>query len=130
LFALEFLVDWNASRALRRAGYRITRACDIWTYAYRLRHDPRINALIEAELAKRGRRAGKRAEMVMEDLERRGDLAEQAKQFGPAIRASELQGKALGMFFERQIVEGGESPIPFVVTRVAHPKGEPEGGGA
>lgn len=59
-------------------------------------------AELEAETAKRNEIT---RDKVLQDLENVRKLSRDAKQFGPAIKCSELQGKDIGMFVERHKVE-------------------------
>jgi len=74
-----------------------------------------VMAEIERRLAKVAAKADVSKERVYRDLDRQQTGAETALQYGPAVKCTELLGKELGMFKERQVVEGSEGPLVFVI---------------
>lgn len=98
-FVQEYLIDLNATQAAIRAGYSSNNA-DVT--------GPRMlgNVGIAAAIAEAQGRVSQRleitAEKVLNDLEDARRNAMATLDWGPAIRASELQGKHVGMFVERR----------------------------
>ena len=116
-FAREYLVDLNATQASIRAGYsektakqqgsRLLTNADVKT---------RINELQEAT----AERLDMTADKVMADLEKLCWAAVDAGQYGPAIRAKQLQGQRLGLFLNRvEISETGRLSDEQLIQQVA-----------
>lgn len=124
-FVVEYLIDRNATQAAIRAGYGKRSA---HAQGHFLLKVPEIRQAIAEEERMRSERVHVTADQVLADLDRRGKLAEAAGQYAAAIRASELQGKHLGMFNERaghELVGPDGGPIPFVISRPIMPPDEP-----
>lgn len=100
-FVAEYLIDLNATQAAIRAGYSKRTANE---QGSQLLAKLSIRQAIDAAIAKRSGKLEITAEKVMRDLEDARSKAMTAKDWGPAIRASELQGKHVGMFGERVIL--------------------------
>lgn len=110
LFVIEYLVDFNATAAAIRAGYSPKTAQE---QSSRLLTMPAIRAAVDEAKAKVVGKVEITVEKVLRDLEESRVKALESKQFSPAVRASELQGKYLKMFFDGHQVEGtGISKIP------------------
>ncbi len=97
-FVAEYLIDLNATQAAIRAGYTPTNA-DVT--GPRMLGNVGVAHAIEAALAKRSGKLEITAEKVLRDLEEQRLEAKEDRQHAAAIRASELQGKHVGMFGER-----------------------------
>lgn len=97
-FVQEYLIDLNATQAAIRAGYKADNA-DVT--GPRLLGNVGIAAAVEAAIAKRAGRLELSAEKVLADIEATRQAAAKELQFATSLRASELQGKHLGMFVER-----------------------------
>lgn len=67
-FSEEYIVDFNARRALWRAGYRAKNAVTASSMAYELLQKPNIQARIEQLKAERAARTGITADRVLEEL--------------------------------------------------------------
>ena len=65
---------------------------------------PQMAAEVKRRTAKAAEKAVLSKARVLTDLDRRGAKAEGLGQLSAAIRASELQGKELGMFAERHVL--------------------------
>lgn len=99
-FCEEYIKTLNAAEAARLAGYknenvgrRLVSKSSVTEYIQQLR----CNMSKKAEIS---------VVTVLEDIVRRGRMAEDAGQFGPAIKASELLAKHLGMLVDRQETAG------------------------
>jgi len=110
-FVGEYLVDLNATQAAIRAGYSHRTANE---QAARLLTKENMRAAVAAAQKERAQRLQIDADKVLRDLEEARKAAFGAGQYGSAIRASELQGKHLAMFVDRQAHEGGERPIDII----------------
>lgn len=94
-FVAEYLVDLNASAAARRSGYSARTADAIGRENL---GKPTIAAAIQAAQAERAERVDLTQDDVVRDIVRIRRKAETAGEFAPALRATELLGKHLGMF--------------------------------
>jgi len=97
-FIQEYLLDLNATQAYIRAGYSAKGAR---ANAAALIANHNIAAAIAAEQDARAERTGRTQDAVLDRLEHLSRGAEAAGDFAPAIRATELVGKHLGMFADR-----------------------------
>lgn len=103
-FVAELLAcPGNQAEAARRAG---SKAKDPRKVADNTLRVPRVAKAVEAARAKVASKLEITAEKVLEDLETARKGAMGSGQFGAAIKASELQGKHIGMFKERVEVSG------------------------
>lgn len=97
-FVDEYLIDLNATQAAIRAGYSQKTAKAI---GHENLTKPDIAAAIAEGQARLAGNAELNAETVLRNLEAARVNAMATLEWGPAIRACELQGKHLGMFVER-----------------------------
>ncbi len=97
-FVEEYLVDLNATAAAKRAGFSAKTA--EWQ-GPQLLGKTHVAAEIQAARAALSERTQRTVADVMEDIRRRGKLAEEAGDFGPALKAAELEGRHLGAFEDR-----------------------------
>lgn len=102
-FVAEYLKDLNATQAAIRAGYseRTARAIG---HENLTKHN--IAAAVRAAQLVRAEKLEITTEKVLADLEDARRNAMATMEWGPAIRACELQGKHLGMFSDKH--EHGE----------------------
>ena len=103
-FAREYVVDLNATQAAIRAGYAENSA---HVTGSRLLSNAKVFARINQLKTEQAERLNVSADTVILDLETLKAGAVEAGQFGPAIRASELQGKHINMFLDKS---GNEQP--------------------
>ncbi len=103
MFCKEYIIDLNATQACIRAGYSEKTARQIGS-----ENLSKLN--IQDEIAKlikdREERMQLTADKVLEDIERVRGLAEGSEQYSISLKASELQGKHLAMFTEKQQIDG------------------------
>ena len=102
LFVNHYLIDFNATAAAIRAGYSKKTAQE---QGSRLLNHPAVAAAVDAARTKAVEKAEITVQKVLSDLEDMRKGALECKQFSPAVRASELQGKYLKMFFDGHAVE-------------------------
>ena len=97
-FIEQYLLTDNATKAAILAGYspKTARA-----QGSRLLTFVDIQQAIDQKRKRLLEKLEITTEKVLSDLETARELAIEHKQFGPAIRASQLHGKYLGMFEER-----------------------------
>lgn len=99
LFVKEYLIDKNASRAARAAGYSEKSSASIGEENLR---KPDIAAAVDKGLAKLAQKADISAERVTKELAEIAFIemnkAELKKSSGNKLRALELLGKKFGMF--------------------------------
>lgn len=98
LFVQEYLVDLNATQAAIRAGYSDKTAR---SSGQRLLTNVDIQEAIQKGQLNRAKRVRRTADDVLADILRIGRKAEQTGEFGPALKAAELEGKHLGLFSEK-----------------------------
>jgi len=103
-FVDEYAVDRNGKQAAIRAGYSPRTAEG---QASRLLSNAKVRAAVDAKLERLSRKTELTAEKVLRDLEQHRVLALAADNHNAANKASELQGKFLGIFVERQQVDVG-----------------------
>ena len=109
MFVKEYMVDLNATQAAIRAGYSSHTANRIATENL---SKPVINAAIAEYKQKRAAKLEITAEKVIRDIEEIKALAIENKDYSVALRASELQGKHIGTFTDKQEISGpGGKPI-------------------
>jgi hypothetical protein len=98
---LGYIQHGNATRAWLEAGYTGTREAAAVS-AHRLLRSPKVADIIERKLDAARKRIGERVilskDKVLRDLEVCKDLAIETGDVSPAIKATELQGKEIGMF--------------------------------
>lgn len=97
-FVAEYLKDLNATQAYIRAGYDAKNAD---ANATRLMGNDGIAAAIAQGQARIAGKLEITAEKVLADIEATRLSAGKESQHATALRASELQGKHIGMFIER-----------------------------
>ncbi len=116
-FCREFLVDLNGTKASVRAGYSERSA---HVTASRLLTNTKVAARVAELQAETAKRLEVTVDSVMADLETLCQGAVETKQFGPAVRAKELQGKRLGMFVDRhEVREASNHADESLAARIA-----------
>ena len=111
-FVEEYLVDMNATAAAKRAGFSPRTA--EWQ-GPQLLGKPHVAAALAEQRAKLSERTGRTIADAMADIRRRGQMAEDEGEWGPAIKAAELEAKHLGAFVERLEHTGpGGGPLQSV----------------
>lgn len=122
-FVDEYLVDLNASAAAVRAGYSAKLSN---TNAFKLLQ----NTAVAAAIAERQAEISERLEVtqvgVIADLRRLARKAEKAGAFAPAIRARELIGKHIGMFWDKVQLsgpQGGPIQLQRIERVIVRPSG-------
>lgn len=110
-FVAEYLIDCNATRAAKAAGYAERSAYRTGADMLQL---PKVKEAVEGAAAKLARRLDLSAERVLADIARVASMAEAAGEFSAALKGHELLGKHLRLFadkFEHSGPDGG--PIPL-----------------
>lgn len=106
-FVAEYLIDSNATQAAIRAGYSKRTAYSIGAENLK---KPEIAAAIASATAMVADRLDITAEKVLRDIEDVRVKATADGVYASAIRASELQGKAIGMFEDKLNVRFRSDP--------------------
>jgi phage terminase small subunit len=102
MFCKEYMIDLNATQACIRAGYSKKTAKVIGSQNLsKLNIQEEITKLMK----KREDKVELTAEKVLKDIERVREKAEDSDQYNVSLKASELQGKHLAMFTEKQQIE-------------------------
>jgi phage terminase small subunit len=112
LFVAEYLKDLNASAACLRAGYR-TKNPDV--VGPRLLGRVGIREAVDASLAKRNQKVELTAELVIGNMRRLAEKAEDAEDYGAAIKATETLGKHLKLWTDKVEHSGRMTLEEFVV---------------
>jgi hypothetical protein len=99
----------SQSKAYVAAGYKDSNSAAVC--ASKLAHRPHVEARVKEITDNAARVAGrklgiKKADVIQMLLDDR-EAARTRNQYGPAVRATELIGKELGMFVDRQRIETG-----------------------
>ncbi len=110
MFCKEYIVDLNATQASIRAGYSEKTARQIGSENL---SKPYIQDEIASLIKEREERVKLRADKVLEDIERVRTLAEGSEQYNVSLKASELQGKHLAMFTDKQQINA-EVKMPVI----------------
>ena len=103
MFCKEYIVDLNATQACIRAGYSEKTAKQIGSENL---SKPYLQDEIARLMKSREERVKLTADKVLEDIERVRTLAEGSEQYSVSLKASELQGKHLAMFTDKQQING------------------------
>jgi len=98
-FVEQYAALGNASEACRRAGYKLGNS--IGQQGHENLKKPEIAAAIRRELAKSD--VDVSPLRVKNRLHEISHAAQEAGQFGPAVRAEELLGKSIGMWIDRSL---------------------------
>lgn len=102
-FVEEYLVDFDGSAAVERAGYNTK-------YPNRLAHEmlqhPGIKAAIDQVTLERADESVIKPDYVMNKIKRTLERAEADGNHNATLRACELMARALGMFVERKEISG------------------------
>lgn len=106
-FVAEYLIDSNATQAAIRAGYSERTARQMGAENLT---KPSIAAAIAVGTARIAGRLDITAEKVLRDIEDVRKKATADGVYASAIRASELQGKAIGMFEDKLNVRFRSDP--------------------
>ena len=114
MFCKEYIVDLNATQACIRAGYSEKTAKQIGSENL---SKPYLQDEIAKLIKDREERVKLTADKVLEDIERVRGLAEGSEQYNVSLKASELQGKHLAMFTDKQQIDG-EVMMPIVNVRL------------
>jgi phage terminase small subunit len=114
MFCKEYIVDLNATQACIRAGYSEKTAKQIGCENL---SKPYLQDEIAKLIKEREERVQLTADKVLEDIERVRGLAEGSEQYSISLKASELQGKHLAMFTDKQQIDG-EVMMPIVNVRL------------
>ena len=105
-FVREYAALGNGSEAARRAGYSARSDNSIAVQAHENLRNPKVIAAVKAEIERI------EAEVTPQRVQRRldeiGRAAQDAGQFGPAVRAEELLGKSIGMWIDRSLQLSGQ----------------------
>ena len=102
MFCKEYIVDLNATQACIRAGYSEKTAKQIGSENL---SKPYLQDDIAKLIKEREERVKLTADKVLEDIERVRGLAEGSEQYNVSLKASELQGKHLAMFTDKQQID-------------------------
>jgi phage terminase small subunit len=114
MFCKEYIVDLNATQACIRAGYSEKTAKQIGCENL---SKPYLQEEIARLMKSREDRVQLTADKVLTDIERVRGLAEGSEQYSISLKASELQGKHLAMFTDKQQIDG-EVMMPIVNVRL------------
>lgn len=113
-FVNEYFVDFNASQAVLRAGYKTSVPNK---FAAKLMQHPLVAAAVAARKEERQEKFELNAEYVITKLVAIADKNEDANATA-ALRALELLGKHLGLYRDRQEISGPDGEAIQMEQRV------------
>ena len=102
-FVEEYLVDFDGSAAVLRAGYNTKYANRL---AYEMLQHPGIRAAIDAVTLARASESTLKPDYVINKIRSTIEKAEQANNHNAVLRGCELLARSLGMFVERKEISG------------------------
>lgn len=102
-FVEEYLVDLNASQAVKRTGYKTDNPSKV---AHDLMKNPGVRFAIDGLKAERAKNSDVTSDYVLKEINEIMKTAKKENQLGHALRALELLGKHLSMFVDRQEISG------------------------
>lgn len=102
-FAEEYLVDFNGSAAVLRAGYNTKYPARL---AVEMLKHPGIKAAIDSITLSRADESLIKPEYVMNKLHKTIEAAEKEGDHKAVLRGCEIMARALGMFIERKEISG------------------------
>jgi hypothetical protein len=100
-FAAQYAHLGNGSAAARLAGYSASNGNVLGQQAHQNLKNPKIVSAIQQELARID--AAVTPMRVKTRLHEISHAAQEAGQFGPAVRAEELLGRSIGMWIDRSL---------------------------
>lgn len=114
IFVNEFLIDKNASRAARAAGYAERSSAKT---GWEMLQKPRIQDAIKAAMDEQSKRTLIAADQILKDIERIAAKAEGEGEYNAALKGKELLGKHYKLFTEKHEHGGiGGGSIVMQVT--------------
>lgn len=117
-FVFEYLIDLNATAAYQRAGYSATgRSAE--NSASRLLAHVGVKKAIDAAKQERADRMRINGDQVLANIARLAAMAEEAKDYGAALKGNELVGKHLKLFTDKVEHSGA---VTVEITRFGAPK--------
>lgn len=102
-FCEEYIVDFNASAACVRAGYKCKEPNKM---GYQLLNNPGIRYGIDALLAERAKTVDVDVNYIVKKIVRSLERAENKENESAVLRAAELLARHKGMFIDRQEISG------------------------
>jgi phage terminase small subunit len=118
-FVEEYLVDFNASQAVIRAGYNPSEANRRKLGSELLDH-PGVRVAIDVATAERADRSAIKPDYVIKKVMRTIEKAEADGSHNAVLKGCELLARHLGMFIERQEISGPNGdPIKYEQVKEA-----------
>lgn len=107
LFVENYIIhNFNATRAYRETYPKVKNDAVAGVNGHNLLKKPKIQVAVSKRMAEAAKNVEITPEKVLTDLEHTRLAALGAKQYTAAKGCSELQGKYLAMFTDKQLVEG------------------------
>lgn len=120
-FVTEYLIDLNATAAYKRAGYKAEGKV-AESAASRLLSNVKVRQAVDLGKKERADRLRIDGDQVLRNIARITDMAEQARDFGSALRGNEMIGRHLKLFTDKVEHSGA---VTVEITRFGAPK-EPQ----
>lgn len=115
-FVEEYLVDFNGSAAVERAGYGTKHPRRL---AHEMLQHPGIRTAIDEFTIARARETTMKPDYVMNKIRKTIEKAEQDNNHNAVLRGCELMARALGMFIERKEISGPDGNAIEIAQRNA-----------
>lgn len=118
-FVAEYLVDFNATAAAKRAGYSENSASEI---GYQLLQKTSVQTAVRQAVEDRAKRTNLKQDQVVQELcqvafSPASDASDSDMRYASKLRALELLGKHLGLFTEQVVAEVKQLPPPIPLSR-------------
>ena len=114
-FCKEYMIDLNATQAAIRVGYSEKTA---YSSGQRLLKHAEVGKYIQKLKTKQSERTQITADKVLMDIEDTRSRAKADSDYRAELKASELQGRHLAMFVDRQQVSGDDGgPVAIRVIK-------------
>lgn len=112
-FAIEYIKDWNATQAAKRAGYSETAA---YSQGHRLLKNADVQRYISEYINEHVKNTNR---IIKENIDLWRNLINNSEDENVILKSSELLGKTVGQFSDKMILQGDkEAPLTITIEEV------------